>query len=218
MELSSATLSTQAYVQIRQKIVMLEMAPGSIIDEDGLQAELGLGRTPIREALLRLSQEKLINILPRRGIFVSEITVSHLQQLFEMRLSLEPVAARLAAQRGTDGQFHAYEKVLATCVNMPAQQKNDVFIQADQACHELLYEASGNKLLEDALRMLYTLSLRLWKFSKIEIESLDVALSPHVQVLSALKNRDGDLASDLIEGHVRKFQEEIRNALIAHRV
>ena len=214
MEFTTASLSVQAYDQIRQKIICLELAPGAIIDENSLQAELDLGRTPIREALLRLSQEKLINIVPRRGIFVSEISISHLQQLFEMRLALEPVAARLASQRGSDQQFIEYQRVLEACLTTPPEQKNEAFIQADRACHQILYEASANKLLEDALRILYALSHRLWNYSRIEIDALEPALSPHNQILAALKNRDGELAGDLIEQHVRKFQEEIRGAML----
>ena len=93
------SLSEQAYHQIRKKILTLELAPGTIINEADLRHELGLGRTPIREALLRLAQQKLVTIVPRRGMFVTDIRLEDIRQLFELRLALERLAGQLAAQR-----------------------------------------------------------------------------------------------------------------------
>ena len=95
------SLSEQAYEQIRQKIVTLALPPGTVIDEARLQAELGFGRTPIREALKRLELERLVSIIPRRGIFVPPISLTDLQHLYEVRINLECLAAELASQRGT---------------------------------------------------------------------------------------------------------------------
>ena len=94
------TLSEQAYTDLRDRIVRLEFAPGDVLREDALRERLGLGRTPIREALQRLAREHFITVIPRRGMFVSGIDVSELSLLFETRSVLEPYAARLAAARG----------------------------------------------------------------------------------------------------------------------
>src|SRR3989304_7611670 len=89
-------LSQKAYLQLRRKIITIDLPPGAILDEAILQADLGLGRTPIREALQRLAWEKLVTIIPRRGIFVADIALTDLQRLFEMRTSLEALAGRQA--------------------------------------------------------------------------------------------------------------------------
>jgi DNA-binding GntR family transcriptional regulator len=188
------------------------LPPGSIIDEGKLQTELNLGRTPIREALLKLSVEKLVTIIPRRGIFVSEISIPHLQQLFELRLSLEPLAARLAAQRGTIEQFEAIAKALA--VDNPLRSMDEAFTQADQACHHIIYEAASNKYLEDTLLVSYTLSVRLWNYARVKIADLEMALSQHRKILSALEKRDVELAGEFMEEHVQNFQDEIQNAML----
>jgi DNA-binding GntR family transcriptional regulator len=109
----NVSLRQRAYERIKKKIVSLELSPGSVIDEAVLQAELDLGRTPIREALQRLSLEKLVVIVPRRGMFVADIGVMDLQRLFEVRVVLECMAARLAAQRGTEQHWQRMEAVLA---------------------------------------------------------------------------------------------------------
>jgi DNA-binding GntR family transcriptional regulator len=83
----SISLSEQAYLKIRDKIVRLEMAPGDVIREDVLQAELGIGRTPIREALQRLARDQFVTVIPRRGMLVSGIDVMELSMLYETRAS-----------------------------------------------------------------------------------------------------------------------------------
>ena len=92
-------LSDKAYYLIRQRIITLELPPMSPIDEQALMEELQLGRTPIREALQRLAAENLVSIVPRRGMFVADISLTDLQQVFELRMMLEGFCARLAAQR-----------------------------------------------------------------------------------------------------------------------
>ena len=106
------SLSQKAYELIRRRIVDLELLPGAILDEGRLQSELGVGRTPIREALLRLSMERLVTIVPRRGIFVAEIGITDLQQIFEVRILLEAQAARLAARRGSKAHWERMQQLL----------------------------------------------------------------------------------------------------------
>ena len=96
-----SSLSDEAYHQIKRRIVTLEMPPGSVIDESTLKEELGLWRTPIREALQRLAREDLVTILPRYGIFVDDIKVTDLRQIFEARVPLEIACVRLAAERAS---------------------------------------------------------------------------------------------------------------------
>ena len=106
------SLSEEAYTQLRSMIVRLDFVPGDVLREDDLQDQLGIGRTPIREALQRLEREHFVNVVPRQGIFVTGIDVGELSMLFETRSVLEPYAARLAALRGTDDSWEAMEEAL----------------------------------------------------------------------------------------------------------
>lgn len=210
----TASLSQEAYERIKQKIVSLELPPGEVIDEGRLQVDLGLGRTPIREALKRLALEKLVNIIPRRGMFVTDIGVRDLQHLFELRLELESLAARLAARRGTAEHWRDMAAALAALPPDEEQVDNETMIAIDHACHKIIYEATGNEFLQDTLNTMYTLSLRLWYFGLTQMGSMRRAVLEHRGILAALESRNADLAAELTQLHIRAFQEEIQAMIL----
>lgn len=213
-ERPSRSLSEQAYLLIRRKIISLELPPGGIVDEASLKDELGLGRTPIREALLRLSLEKLVTIVPRRGIFVTDIVITDLQRLFEIRLELETLAARLAARRGTERHWLRMDEVLNRLPPADQPADNEILIGVDEMCHRIMYEATENKFLQDTLITLYALSLRLWYYFLSKIGDMRGALEEHRHILEALQMGDEILAGDLIEKHIRAFQVEIQASML----
>jgi DNA-binding GntR family transcriptional regulator len=204
----NVSLRQRAYERIKKKIVSLELSPGSVIDEAVLQ------RTPIREALQRLSLEKLVVIVPRRGMFVADIGVMDLQRLFEVRVVLECMAARLAAQRGTEEHWQCMEAVLAELPAGTNPVDNQAIIAVDQACHEIIYEAIDNEFLQDTLITMYALSLRLWYFALTKIGDMRGAVLEHVAIMEALKGGDGEQAARLLEQHINHFQEEIQAAML----
>jgi DNA-binding GntR family transcriptional regulator len=214
--LKQVSLSEQAYDCIKQEIVSLKLPPGSVIDEAGLQEELGFGRTPIREALKRLSLEKLVIIVPRRGMFVTEIGIRDLQQLFEMRLPMESLAARLAAERGTHEQWDRMKKALSELTETTGN--NEALITIDKTCHEIIYEAADNEFLRDTLVTHYALSLRLWYYFLSRIGDMREALQEHQLILEALEAKDGERAARLMERHIRTFQEKIQSVMIGSAV
>lgn len=207
-------LSQQAYEQIKQKIVSLELPPGAVIDEAALREELGLGRTPIREALQRLSLEKLVEIVPRRGTFVSDLGIMDLQRLFELRIVLEAQAARLAAQRGRQKHWNRMRQVLYQLPDASESFDNEKLIAIDKVCHEIMYEATDNEFLHDTLVTLYALSLRLWYFSLLQIGDMREAIVEHRQILDALEAGDGEGAEALLIRHIKTFQEEIQAVML----
>ncbi len=211
---SGSSLSQAAYEQIKQKIVSLELAPGAVIDEAGLQAELNLGRTPIREALKRLSLEKLVNIVPRRGMFVTDIGVMDLHYLFEVRVPLESLAARLAAQRGTAQHWAQISAALRQLPPHGTDATNETLIAIDRTCHEVVYRATANKFLQDTLVTMYTLSLRLWYYALTQITDMRSAILEHAAILQALEQGNADEAARLTERHIKSFQDEIQAAML----
>lgn len=209
--MKQVSLSQQAYECIKQEIVSLKLPPGSVINEIDLQEELDLGRTPIREALKRLSLEKLVIIVPRRGMFVTEIGIRDLQQLFEMRLPLESLAARLAARRGTREHWDRMQAALRHLSETDAD--NQALITIDQTCHEIIYDAADNEFLRDTLVTHYALSLRLWYYFLSRIGDMREAIREHNLILGALRAKDSDLAARLMERHIRTFQEELQGVI-----
>lgn len=208
------SLKQKAYEAIRHKIVSLELPPGAVIDESALIDELDVGRTPIREALQRLALEKLVVIVPRRGMFVTEIGITDLQRLFEVRLELEELAARLATRRGRAEHWRRMEEVLARLDDESEETDNEALIAIDGACHEIMYEAADNEFLQDTLSTMYALSLRLWYYSLAKIGRMHSTVSEHRDILAALKAGDQDRAGALLKAHIASFQEEIQDVML----
>src|SRR4030088_3327024 len=109
--------SEEAYLQIRERIVSLDMPPGSVVNESRLRAELNIGRTPIREALQRLARENLVRSIPHRGTFVTDINITDLARITEVRVVLESHAARLAAARISAAERTAFGELLQILEN-----------------------------------------------------------------------------------------------------
>ena len=207
------SLGEQAYRALRSKIVRLEFAPGEVLREDELQESLSIGRTPIREALLRLQREHFVTVIPRRGMFVSGIEVDELSLLFETRAVLEPYAARLAAARGSGEQWDSMEAALAqsTLPNLDDADR----LTLDRRCHEIIWEASGNRFLWDTLDMLYAQSDRLWHLYLSDVADMAHAVQEHEAILTALRNDDADAVATLVEAHVQGFDQHIRKVIKA---
>lgn len=205
-------LSEKAYHLIKEKIITLELPPSSLINEQSLMDELGLGRTPIREALQRLEMEGLITIVPRRGAFVADISITDLYKIFETRIFLEGFCARLAAQRATAEQLSQMQDAVA---QLEQASDNGVkkLMDIDACFHQLLYQAADNEFLADVLKRFYDLSLRIWHLVLERIGDVEDSITQHRGVIDALKAQDEDLAEALIQEHVIQFQQEIKDAL-----
>jgi DNA-binding GntR family transcriptional regulator len=203
------SLTDEAYLQIRRLIVTLELPPDSAVDDGALQDSLGIGRTPIREALQRLQRDQLVRVVPRRGMFVTAVDPAELSTLFETRSVVEPYAARLAAKRGTAAHWDEMERVLnkAGRITDPAK-----LLGLDRQCHQIMWDAAQNHYLTDTVEMLYTHSERVWHLYLRNVADMHSALDEHREVLHALRSGDEEKVGALLEVHVRSFDREIRAA------
>ena len=206
----SLSLSERAYADVRRMIVQLDLAPGAVIREDALQEQLGLGRTPIREALQRLVRDQFVTVIPRRGMYVSSIDVGDLALLYETRAILEPYAMRLASARGTAAMWDEMATVLdeAEAHSSPAS-----LLAIDRRCRELVWAAADNRFLTDHLDMLYAHSDRLWHLYLGDVADLHDMIAEHREILTALQEQNADRAAELIEAHMLRFDEQIRTAV-----
>ncbi|MBI1294038.1 FCD domain-containing protein [bacterium] len=211
------SLNETAYQRIRDMIVHLELPPASVIDEAKLTVELELGLTPIRQALRRLAMENLVVILPRRGTLVADLNMDNLQKIFEIRLELETLAARLAAERATTAQIAEMEQLLSPEILAHAEKwgesRNELLIRIDQRAHVLLAEATHNEILADTLDSLYSHVLRLWYVNLSQVKALDDALVEHRQIVAAVAVGDGESAQAIMRKHISSFQDEVLNQL-----
>ena len=203
----------KAYQEIKQKITTLQLDPGEPVDEDTLSAELDLGPTAIREALKLLAHDGLIVVTPRHGIRVAEANPADLSQLFEMRLPLETLCARMAAERATEDDISVMEALVREATLAQAERDLDRLLDLDHRYHRALANASHNQYMLKTLESFFGLSERLWYLALPEVDWLIVALERHAEMVDAIKARNGDRAAALMGEHVLDFQKQVERAL-----
>jgi len=209
----AASLADQAYYAIRELIVSLEYAPGDPISERDLTDRLGIGRTPIREALRQLAQEKLVEVFPRRGMFVTTVDVRDLARLCEVRVVLEPEAARLAAERPTQADL---DEIWALLEELESRRRRSdrVLIDLDERIHRTIYRSAHNHFLEETLEEYYALALRIWMMALDKTSSLRDAVEEHHAVLEAIARGMGEAAAQRMREHVYRFEDTMRQVLL----
>ena len=207
------SLSDRAYYAIRELIVTLELAPGSVVSERELMEQLGVGRTPVREALRDLAREQLVEVFPRRGIFVSGVDVGDIAGLSEVRLVLECQAARLAAERSNDADRAETERLLSELAGTTGDRDERQLIDLDQRIHRHVYRCTHNPFLEATLEEYYVLTLRIWFLALDRVERLDDAIHEHHAILEAIRDRDPDRAEEVMRAHVVGFERAMRAVL-----
>jgi DNA-binding GntR family transcriptional regulator len=205
--------SEEAYLRIRDRIVSLDLAPGSVVNEARLQQELAIGRTPIREALQRLAHEKLVHSVPHRGTFVTDVKITDLARITEVRMVLEGHAARLAAERCTAADRITLNDLVAALKARRTMDQREL-MRMDQQIHRQIYQSARNSFLESTLERYFNLSLRLWFLVLDHEVRLRAAVEEHVELLEAVMAGDGDRAEAIMRRHVTGFEHEIRKALV----
>jgi DNA-binding GntR family transcriptional regulator len=210
---SARSQSEEAYLRIRERIVSLDMPPGSVVNESRLREELKIGRTPIREALQRLGRENLVRSIPHRGTFVTDVNITDLARITEVRVVLESHAARLAAERLSIADRDSFARLLERLEEGPNLDQRQL-MRLDQQIHREIYRAARNPFLESTLERYFNLSLRLWYLVLDRQVGLREAVEEHAELLRAILAGDGPAADDSMRRHVTGFERDIRKALV----
>ena len=202
------SLTDRAYGEIEEMIITLRLAPGSAISESELSAHLGIGRTPIREALQRLARERLVSIFPRRGIIVTEINVASQLRLLEVRRELERLIARSAARRATEAERSRF-RLLAGAFEKAAKAGDDVaFMRIDRDFNVLCSAASHNEFAANAMSLMHSLSRRFWYIHYRLAADMPLTAKLHADIARAIaagnEERAGK-ASDKLLDAIEKF-------------
>jgi DNA-binding GntR family transcriptional regulator len=189
-------------------IVTLKLAPGAAVSEAELSQSLGIGRTPIREALQRLARESLVAILPRRGVIVSEINLTKQLKLLEVRREIERLIARSAARRATDEE-RTRLKELAGRFEKSARANDDVtFMRTDREFNTLCSAASHNEFAALAMGLMHSLSRRFWYIHYKQSADMPLTAKLHADIARAIASGDEERAaraSDKLLDVIEKF-------------
>ena len=209
---TSELLADRAYAALRDRIVALRIAPGEPINEDALGRELDMGRTPVREAIKRLALENLVTVFPRRGTFASEINITDLAHISDVRQQLEGHAAYRAAQRLTNARRVELEALLAR-IAAADRAPRDEQMELDADIHRFVHRCTANPYLEETLARYFNLSLRIWYLVLDRLPHLAERVREHRALLEAIRDGEADRARAMAAEHVGTFATEIRSVL-----
>jgi DNA-binding GntR family transcriptional regulator len=205
------SLTDLAYAQLEELIVTLKLSPGRVVSESELSELTGIGRTPIREALQRLAREKLVSILPRRGIVVTDINVGSQLRLLEVRRELERLIAKLAARRATEEERRRFRE-LARDFEKSARANDDTsFMRTDREYNTLCSEASHNDFAAGAMTLMHSLSRRFWYIHYKQAADMPLTAKLHADIARAIADADEERAakgSDRLLDEIEKFTRE----------
>lgn len=202
-----------AYRAIRDRLVLLEIRPGAPINDSSLAGALGVGRTPVREALKRLETERLVVAYPRRGTFATEVNITDLAHINEVRHALEPIGAAKAARRASTPDRAILTDLLAELGRASDETESGALMRLDLRVHRAIYAATHNPLLEDTLRRYDNLATRIWCLFVERMPKLADHVKEHVALLQAIVAGDEERSRALAAEHVVHFGEEIRGLL-----
>ncbi len=194
------SLTAVAYQAIKSEILSNHLRSGDPLPLERFVQELGLSRTPLREAILRLEKEGLVEVRPRMGTFVSHLNLREIQEMYEVRRELEGLAARLAAGRINSERLAEVEREL-TAHKLNGNVNYPALSEAGQGLHRLIVESCGNLVLA---RFIRSLQDHFTRFRSLSLDIPDKILSSHrehLQILKALKQGDGAKAEKLVQDH-----------------
>jgi len=198
---------------LREAIISGELKPGERLMEVQLAEEMGVSRTPVREAIRKLELEGLVVMVPRKGAYVAGLSMKDAADVFEVRQSLEGLAAALAAERITDEEIEALERILLEIND--AAEKNDLnlIIQKDAEFHNILFKASRNDKL---VQIINNLKEQIDRFRIQSFENpgrLKKLVEEHKKIVEAISERNVEKAKKLAEEHIEKVENNVMNIL-----
>jgi DNA-binding GntR family transcriptional regulator len=210
---SVPSLRDQAYEAIKHQIITCAFKPGQAINEAQVALLLGLGRTPVHQALDRLMVEELVDILPRKGVVVRPVNLSEVLQITDARLVNEAHCARLAAAHVTAAEIRQLDGIVERGRKATARRDVEALVTLDRTFHTTLMRAARNPVFEDIVRRLQERSLRFWFIALTAQDQREAVQREHAAIVDALRNRDPDAAESAARCHIESFLQMISHCL-----
>lgn len=203
--------SDVAYLQLLDRIVTLELPPGTFLNESSLASDLGLGRMPVREALARLAGDRFITIVPRRGTVVTPLTLDDVLDMFEAREAIQCGIAHIAATRATSGDLRTLKNLVGAADEARRTADHERFLLQDHEVHKFLVHMIRNPLLQDVGNRLLLHSLRFWRSYWANRPARPDAMLTHDALIAALESRDADQAEKAMREHLHGSRQLMRD-------
>lgn len=214
MNFKKDSLSDRIFKVLRDRIVFMEYPPGMALSEQELCKSFKVSRTPLREAIRRLEDMKLVTVIPRYGTYVSQVEINEVRCAFEVKIKLEGLAGEVAARRITTDKLQELSLVIERADAVLRENRPRDLIEIDTAFHEIIYQSTQNPILQEVLEKLQSRCARLWNSALTESISTPEVIGQLREIYSALARRDSERARTLLEDHVRHFINLIKKQLL----
>lgn len=202
--MAKETRKNFAYNSLRDAILTWKLSPGSPIVEQEISDQLGISRTPVREALKLLEAEGLVKVVPQRGTFVSDLSTQDVEEIFALRESLEVMALKVAIGTIPSDQLTKLESFLSSLTpDSPPEQ----FFESDRMLHEIIVNHGGNERLAHILNSLNVQVERVRRISAARPNRLDLSMREHLGILRAIRARDCNAAESELRQHIRNVKQ-----------
>ena len=201
-----------AYEQIKEMIITGQLPPLSDVSETDLQTVLGVSRSPIREAILRLEREAMVKIYPRKGTIVTDVTHDLIDEVYQVRLVLEPAIAGMAAGRiDRSWLYDMYDRFTNRPEALKDKKLMEYYIMLDNELHTKLMDCCPNRFMRSAIRMVHDQNRRIRYFHPNENEQVTVAAEEHINIIQALLDNDAEKAYDAMRSHLVNSHERTKS-------
>ena len=210
-------LTERAYERVRRDIISCVIQPGSEISESQLSNQYKLGKAAVRVALTKLSHDGLVHAIPRRGYRVMPVTLKDIHDVFELRLMLEPAAARMAAGKVNTQRLKTYDEVCREGYEPGDARSTSRFLEAHKAFHVTIAQATGNERLASAIEHLLDEMTRLMHLGlRLRKGSQDI-LQEHKALVKALSRGDGETAERICRNQIETARNMVLSAILTSR-
>ena len=209
--------AAKAYWILAERIMRLDLPPRAVLNDRDLSGEIGIGRTPIREALQRLSAEGLVIHFPNRGMVVSEITAAGTADIYEFRSLIDSEAARLAAMRRTDEEADNLVTLGEALRDGASGEDVDHYIRTDRSLYRALGQASRNEFIAETISRIFNLHIRLWFFISLKENNWNRLAKLHSEMAAdmtdAVARKDPDAAAIAVKSYISDRQKDVRRLI-----
>ena len=206
-------LKTSVYNSLKFRIITQDLKPGESLNEKAVMEAYGIGKTPLREVFLNLQRDGLIRRFPRSGTIVSPIDFSDMRDASEIRVRLEGLVGELAARRISDAEIARFAEVLSRMEKTDPAGEMERVVTDDTELHNILYKAAGNPKLEAIIQELQSIYSRFWFSLQFETGDMEAHLAEWREILAALRARDGEETSRLLQQHILDFIHRVKDVI-----
>ena len=206
------SLAEAAYLALKEKIVKLFFLPGQYLNEGALCELLGVGRTPVHQALQRLQHEGLVEVMPRKGVIVQPGSISEILKILDSRVTIEADLARNAASRATAEQAADLKKLARVKLNGGSRSQLDDFVETDRAFHSRFADLAGNPVMADIARQLHDRSIRYWYLHLWQTFDGRASGNEHAAIAEAIARGDGEAAASAVRAHIESLRARLMRA------